>query len=123
MGVSDRCQVVAGSFFESVPSGGDAYFMKHILHDWGDKDCHVLLQRCHDAMGKNDKLLIVEKVIPSGNEPFDGKLLDLHMLIMTHGGRERTKIEYQQLFEASGFRLSGVVNTNSPWSVIEAVKA
>ena len=123
MGVSDRCEVVAGNFFESVPSGSDAYFMKHILHDWGDEQCHLLLQRCHAAMGKNGKLLIVEKIIPPGNEPFDGKLLDLHMLIMTHGGRERTKLEYQQLFEASGFRVSRVVDTNSPWSVLEAVKA
>ena len=123
MGVSDRCEVVAGNFFESVLSGGDAYFMKHILHELGDEQCHLLLQRCHAAMGKNGKLLIVEKIIPPGNEPFDGKLLDLHMLIMMHDGRERTKLEYQKLFEASGFRLSRVVDTNSPWSVLEAVKA
>jgi hypothetical protein len=121
-GLSDRCEVVGGSFFESVPAG-DAYFMKHIVHDWGDEDCIRILKCCRAAMRPDAKLLICERVIPPGNEPFSGKWSDLHMLVENRHGRERTESEYRRLLHAGGLRLHRVIPTRSPWSVIEAVIA
>jgi ubiquinone/menaquinone biosynthesis C-methylase UbiE len=79
-GVSGRCQLVAGNFFESVPVGGDAYILKHIIHDWDDERALAILKQCYKVMPENGKLLLAELVIPLGNEPFVGKLLDLNML-------------------------------------------
>lgn len=117
----DRCEVIAGDFFESVPRGGDAYIMKHIIHDWDEEQSVRLLKNCADAMTSNSTLLVVEMVVTSGNDPFVGKLLDLEMLLI--GGRERTEIEYRRLFETAGFKLTRVVPTQSPVSVIEGVRA
>ncbi|MDX1565715.1 MAG: methyltransferase, partial [Phycisphaeraceae bacterium] len=120
-GLSDRCELVSGSFFESIPQGADAYFMRHIIHDWDEAKCHTILGHCHRAMKADSKLLIVESVIPEGNEPFGGKFLDLVMLLIT-GGRERTEAEYRELLEQTGFELTRVVPTESEVSVVEAVK-
>lgn len=116
-----RCEFVEGDFFKSVPDGGDAYILKHIIHDWGDEKAIAILKSCHKAMPKHGKLLIVEQVIPPGNEPFFGKLLDLNMLVMCSGGCERTQEEYRILFEKAGFNLVKIVPTKSPVSVIEGV--
>lgn len=120
-GVTDRCKVVAGDFFKSTPSGGDAYMLKYILHNWNDEQAIAILKNCHSVMPENGKLLVVEQVIPPGNEPFFGKLIDLHMLVAL-GGCERTENEYRELLEASGFHLSKIVPTRSNVSLIEAVK-
>ena len=120
--VQDRCETVGGDFFESVPSGADAYFLKYILHNWDDDQAIAILRNCYQAMSANGKLLIVEQVIPPGNEPFSGKLIDLHMLV-TLGGRERTAAEYQSLLEASGFSLNKIIPTRSNVSIIEGVKS
>lgn len=119
-GLADRCRFVAGSFFEAVPSGADAYFMKHILHDWGDRNCVQLLAACRRAMDARARLLICERIVPAGNEPSSAKLIDLHMLMTNHGGMERTEAEYRQLLSESDFRLERIVATGTPWSVIEA---
>lgn len=119
-GLSDRCEFAGGSFFESVPAGADGYFMKHILHDWGDGDCLKILAACRNAAGADSRLLICERIVPAGNEPSSAKLIDLHMLMTNHGGRERTETEYRGLLEAAGFRLVRVVPTSTPWSLIEA---
>jgi ubiquinone/menaquinone biosynthesis C-methylase UbiE len=121
-GLSSRCMLVAGSFFETVPQGSDAYFMRHIIHDWDEEQCLTILRNCHRAMPAHGKLLVVESVIPPGNEPFGGKFLDLVMLLIP-GGKERTKEEYETLFAKAGFKLTKVVPTGSEVSVIEAVKA
>ena len=123
-GLTGRCEVVAGDFFVSVPSGGDAYILKNIIHDWDDERALKILQNCHRAMAKNGKLLLVEGVIPPGNEPSFGKLLDLNMLVMA-GGCERTEAEYRALFAAAGFTLTNVVPLQSllGFSVIEGVRA
>jgi hypothetical protein len=121
-GLSDRCQISSGSFFESVPTGGDAYILSHIIHDWDEDECVTILTNCRRAMGANGRLLIVEMVIRPGDEPDLGKLLDLVMLVVP-GGQERTEEEYRALLEKAGFRLSRVVPTASPVSVIEAVPA
>jgi hypothetical protein len=121
-GLADRCQVIGGSFFESVPEGADAYLMRHIIHDWDDEKATKLLKNVHRAMGKDGRLLVVESVIPPGNEPAFGKLLDLHMLVIP-GGKERTDHEYRTLFEAGGFHLTRIVPTKAEVSVIEGRKA
>jgi len=121
-GLGERCEVVAGDFFASVPAGGDAYLVKHILHDWNDERALALLASCHRAMKPGARLLIVELIIPPGNEPFVGKDLDIQMLLAT-GGRERTKEEYEALLHQAGFKLCRVVPTPFVMCVIEAVRA
>jgi hypothetical protein len=120
--LEQRCTAVAGSFFESVPEGGDAYLMRHIIHDWDDAQALTILRNCRRAMKPRAKLLLVESVIPSGNDPFFGKLLDLTMLVLP-GGQERTEAEYRRLFEAAGFRLARVVPTAQEVSVLEGEPA
>lgn len=119
-GLADRCQVVGGSFFDAVPGGADAYLMRHIIHDWDDERSTRILRTIHRAMGDRGRLLVVESVIPPGNEPHFGKLLDLTMLVVP-GGRERTRQEYTELFAAGGFRLTRVVPTDAEVSIIESV--
>ena len=123
-GLTGRCAVVAGDFFVYVPSGGDAYILKNIIHDWDDERALKILQNCRRAMAENGKLLLVEGVIPPGNEPSFGKLVDLNMLVMAGGG-EHTEAEYRALFAAAGFTLTNVVPLQSPFSfsVIEGVRA
>lgn len=122
IGLKERCQVIGGDFFASVPSGGDAYIMKHIIHDWDDQRCIKILQNCHQVMPENGKVLVVEAVISGPNEPSVGKLIDIEMLTMTTGGRERTASEYKELFAAAGFKLTNIIPTPSNVSVIEGVK-
>jgi hypothetical protein len=116
-GVANRCQAVGGSFFDAAPPGGDAYLMRHILHDWYDPECKTILKNIHKVMPKHGQLLVVETVIPSGNIPHFAKLLDLNMLAIP-GGKERTEDEYRALFAACGFRLDRVVHTKSAVDVI-----
>jgi hypothetical protein len=119
-GLSGRCEVVGGDFFASVPAGGDAYIMKHIIHDWNDERASTILRCCHRQMPAEGKLLVVEMVIPEGNAPSFGKLLDLEMLVLLRSF-ERTEAEYRELFNQSGFRLTRIVPTKSAYSVIEGV--
>jgi len=93
-GLEDRCEAVECDFFKSIPTGSDAYLMSNILHDWSDEQCHIILKNCHKAMKPDSKLLIVEMVVPSGNQPSIAKLLDLEMLVTT-GGCERTEKEFE----------------------------
>lgn len=118
-GLSGRCEVVAGSFFETVPEGGDAYLMKWIIHDWDDERALTILKNCRQAVTSDGKLLLIEAILPPANQHAFSKFMDLNMLVMT-GGRERTEAEYRALFEVSGFRLSRVVSTQSEFKVIEA---
>ena len=117
-----RVTVQAGDFFLSVPSGGDAYILSHILHDWNDDKCLTILDHCSKAMNPDGRLLIVEMVLPPGDAPHPGKILDMVMLALI-GGQERTETEYASLLDKAGFRLSRVVATQSPVSVVEAVLA
>jgi hypothetical protein len=120
-GLADRCQVIGGSFFESVPRGADAYLMRHIIHDWDDEEATKILGNVHRAMGDGGRLLVVEGVVAPGNEPSFTKLLDLTMLTIP-GGKERTEDEFRKLFESGGFRLSRIVPTKGEVSVIEGTK-
>jgi hypothetical protein len=119
--VADRCEKVAGDFFEAVPAGGDAYIMKHIIHDWDDERALTILRNCHRAMTEDGKLLLVEVVLPGGNEPSFGKIMDIEMMLLP-GGMERTEAEYKELFARAGFRLTRIVPTASPVSLIEGVR-
>ncbi|HWA98022.1 MAG TPA: methyltransferase [Pirellulales bacterium] len=118
-GVAGRATAVGGSFFESVPSGGDAYLLRHIIHDWDDERSLRILRACRAAMSTAARLLIVESVIAPGNEPSFGKLLDLNMLVVP-GGEERTEEEYRALLAQAGFELTRVVPTVAEVSVVEA---
>lgn len=120
-GVAVRCELASGDFFASVPEGADAYLMKHIIHDWDDARALAILKNCHRAMPETGKLLLVEMVVPSGNEPHFGKIQDLEMLLSS-GGLERTAEEFRALFAAAGFELTRIIPTASPISVIEGVK-
>lgn len=119
--VDNAIQTVAGSFFESVPTGGDAYMMRWIIHDWDDEKSSIILKNCHRAMPDHGKLLLVESILPPGNEPSPAKFIDVIMLLMT-GGRERTEAEYRSLLRSNGFELTRVIPTSSMLSIIEAVK-
>ena len=120
-GLADRCQVIAGNFFESVPGGADAYLMRHIIHDWEDEKAMKILRNVHKVIGPGGRLLVVEGVIPPGNGPCFGKLLDLTMLTIP-GGKERTEEEYRLLYQAGGFQLARIVPTKAEVSVIEGKK-
>ena len=120
-GVEERVETVAGDFFVEVPAA-DAYILKHIIHDWDDDRAIKILQTIRRAMKENGKVLLSEMVIPQGNEPHPGKMLDLEMLTAA-GGVERTEAEYADLFERAGLRLVRIVPTRSPHSIIEGVKA
>jgi len=114
--------LASGDFFESVPEGGDAYLLKHILHDWDDERAITILGNCHRAMAPGGRILVVEMVIPEGNDAFYGKLLDLEMLV-GYSGRERTAEEYRELLDAAGLRLTRITATPALVSVIEAIRA
>lgn len=120
-GLQNRCSVVPGSFFDAVPTGADAYVLRHIIHDWGEDKCLSILRNCHRAMTSESRLLVIESVIPPGNEPCPGKFLDLVMLLIP-GGKERTEEEYRALFEHAGFELIRIVPTGTAVSVIEGRK-
>jgi hypothetical protein len=119
--VDKSIQPIAGNFFESVPTGGDAYLMRWIIHDWDDEKSSVILKNCHRAMPEQGKLLLVESILPPGNEPSPTKFIDVIMLLMT-GGRERTEEEYRSLLRSNGFELTQVIPTPSMLTIIEAVK-
>ena len=118
-GVADRVTIVEGNFFESIPQGGDAYILSHIIHDWTEGQCQTILGNCRKALRRGAKLLIVEFVLPEGNTPHFGKLVDMVMLTLP-GGEERTANEYRTLLEAAGFRMTRVVPTASDVSIVEA---
>jgi hypothetical protein len=120
-GVADRCELVAGDFFKSVPTGADAYVMKHIIHDWDDERAILILKNIARAMRDDGRVLLIESVITRGAESNFGKILDIEMLA-SPGGKERTAEEYRELFARAGLRLTRIVPTKSSYSVIEAVK-
>ena len=120
-GIGDRCELVGGDFFQAVPEGADAIIMKWIIHDWNDEQSIAIMKNCHRGLPPNGKLILVEAVVPPGDEMHFAKFIDLNMLVMT-GGRERTEEEFRQLYEAAGFRLTRIVPTESPFSVIEGAK-
>jgi hypothetical protein len=121
-GVASRVSTTSGNFFESVPSGGDTYILSHIIHDWSEEQCLTILRNVRKAMSPRAKLLIVEFVLPTGNTPHPGKVLDMVMLALP-GGTERTEAEYAALVAKAGFRLNRVMPTASAASIVEILPA
>ncbi len=112
-----------GDFLEGVPAGADAYIMKHIIHDWDDERCVRILGHCAAAVASGGRVLVVDQAITDRPESAFSKIMDLEMLAMTPGGRERTETEFRTLFERAGLVLTRVVPTDSVVSIIEGRKA
>lgn len=125
-GLEDRCEIVGGDFFEEVPGGGDAYLLKHVIHDWNDDRATEILRTCRRAMGAEAKLLIVEGVYPGridqSDESRGAAANDVNMLVCT-GGRQRSEAAFCSLYAAAGFRLTRIVPTETPVKVVEGVCA
>lgn len=119
--IAKRFALEAGSFFKAVPKGADVYTLKYILHDWNDERSVQILKTVRAAMSDKSRLLVVDSVIPPGNEPGYVKLLDIEMLII--GGRERTKADFAAIFREAGLKLTRVIATKSPLSIVEGVRA
>ena len=114
----------AAIFFDAVPAGADGYLLKHVLHDWEDDKCVKLLRNIHAAATPGAQLFILELVVPSGNTPHMSKHLDLMMLVLTRGGRERTRAEWEALLTAGDFGSPRFTDlAGGPLSVIEAQRA
>jgi hypothetical protein len=121
-GLSDRCSFVGGSFFESVPAGGDLYTMKFILHDWSDEKSLAILRTIHAAMPAHAKLALFEAVVPDDDAlAGPARMMDLNMMVMC-GGKERTAGEWSALLDAAGFKLDRIIPTATFNSVVEASK-
>lgn len=118
-GLSDRCALNAGDFFETIPGGADVYTMRHILHDWSDELCVRILKNIREIIPASGRLLVIETVVPEGNEPSPSKLFDI-LMMMFPNGMERSEGQFRAIFTASGFTLAGITPTASPVSVIEA---
>ena len=120
--VADRCQIVGGDFFASVPDGADAHIMKWIVHDWDDERSIAVLKSCRRAIRPGGKLVVLEAVLAPPNEGARVKFADLNMLAVP-GGQERTAEEFARLFVASGFRLTRTINAGPRISIIEGEPA
>jgi O-methyltransferase domain len=118
-GLAERCQVIEGNFFESVPPGADAYLLRHVLHDWTNEQCTQILDNCRRAMGERGRLLVVECVVPAGNARSISKDYDM-LMMLGPGGLERTETQFRALLKTSGFELTSVTPTSSMVSVVEA---
>ena len=121
-GLTGRCRAAGGDFFQGVPAGGDAYLMKHIIHDWPDDKATTILRNCRKGVNPGGKLLLVEMVIAPGNEADLGKIIDLEMLVIA-SGQERTEAEYRRLLAGAGWRMTRVLTTKSPTRIVEAEPA
>ena len=126
LGLADRCEIVGGDFFTAVPVGGDAYLLKHVIHDWNDDRAGEILRNCRRAMGAEAKLLILEGVYPpridQSDESRGAAANDVNMLVCT-GGRQRSGAEFRHLYEAAGFSLTRILPTQTPVKVIEGIPA
>jgi hypothetical protein len=122
-GWKSRCEVMAGDFFQEVPAGGDLYLLKKVIHNWDNDRASTILGNCRAAMRENSRLVLIELILPGPNEPSWSKLLDLQMLTLQRGGRERTEVEFKVLLTSARLTLSQIIPTPVGISIIEAVIA
>ncbi|HTV18592.1 MAG TPA: methyltransferase [Polyangiaceae bacterium] len=122
-GVRERCSVAGIDFFAAVPAGGDVYLLAHVIHDWDDAAARRILENCAAAMRPGGRVLLVENVLPADAAPSRTHWLDLEMLVLTSGGRERTEAEFRALVESAGLELVGVTPTAGSRALIETRKA
>lgn len=120
--VADRTTIMPGDFFDSIPGSADLYILKHIIHNWRDEKAVGLLKNIHQAIGPKSVLLIIEMVVPEGNEPSLSKLLDIQMMACMDGGKERTASEFKALLQNAGFTVNRIVPTIAPICLVEAKK-
>jgi len=120
-GVINRCDLISGDYFESIPKGYDAYLLKHVLNDWGNEEALPILRNCRASIPKHGKLLIIGAVLGKDNAPHVGKWRDLQLMVMSQGARERTKREFDNLLRNSGFELKQVIAPPIPDAIVEAV--
>ncbi|ESA38711.1 o-demethylpuromycin o-methyltransferase [Leptolyngbya sp. Heron Island J] len=118
-GITNRCEIVSGDFFISVPTNGDAYILSQILHNFNDESCIRILKNIRRSMKEDGKLLVIQAVIPEGNEPCFNKLLDLELMIIDTGAKERTENEYREIFQSAGFHLTEILSPSGPVSILE----
>ena len=123
-GVLERCNIIGGNFFESVPEAEEVYVLKRIVHDWDDAISIDLLRRCRDAMAPQGRVLVIDAVLRPGNEPDPNKDSDI-MLMAMYSGRERTEAEFRALYDQAGLQLTRVISTPLPStrSIVEGVRA
>jgi hypothetical protein len=121
--ISSRCEIVGGDFFKAVPEGGDLYIMQQIIHDWDDKLANKILTNCRNVMAEDGRVLVVDAVIKPGNSQDMNKMIDLQMLLLTKGGKERTEQEFKKLFRNAGLELTRIIPTTSMFSIIEGRKS
>lgn len=117
-GVQARSEVVGGDMFAGLPTGGDAYLLATIIHDWNDENAVAVLRNVRQAMGREGRLLLVEVIVPSDSSRSPTKIMDVSMMVLMHG-KERTEAEYRELYRAAGFALTRVIETESGYSIIE----
>ncbi len=118
--ISQRCKIIGGNFMEKVPQGADLYIMQQIIHDWDDDISLQILTNCRKAMKPNGRILVVDSVIKSGNSFEMSKLIDLQIMATCHGGKERTKKQFEEIFNKSGLKLIKVHETAAVFSILEA---
>lgn len=116
--LEDRCTFIAGDFFETVPSYGDLYVLKYIVHDWGDERVGRVLDNCRGAMAEHAKLIVIEQIVSEDNEPLFAKLADLHMH-MFFEGKERTRREFEELFRMHGFEIEKIIPSDYLMHIVE----
>ena len=117
--MAGRVAFVAGNFFETAPDGADAYTMRHIIHDWSDELCVTILKQIRQVIPASGRLLIIETIVPEGNDPSPSKLFDMFMMALPDG-MERTEAQFRALFAASGFELKSITPSRSPVAIIDA---
>ena len=135
-----RCKLIEGDFFKSIPAtGADGYIIKNVILNWDDQSAAIILKNCLQAMKdtsssiisenqanrKNTslKLLIIDTIMPEGNEPFIGKFTDILMLALTHKGRIRTEEEFRNLLDSSGFEITRIMRSHDPLNPISIIEA
>ena len=121
-GVVERCRLVGGSFFESLPAGSDLYLLKFILHDWSDDECVRILRNCREALAPGGRVLIVEHLLSEASGPDFARFMDVNMMVFT-SGQERTQGEFAALLDAADLRLHAAVPTAIGLHTLECTAA
>jgi len=121
-GLDQRCRIIEGDFFDSIPEGSDVYILKHVIHNWDDAHAVTILKNCRKAMKANSRILVIDAIIPVKNPSFKEIWSDIEMMVMLSNGRERTKSEFKNLFDQAGFKLNKIIPTSSELSIIEGIR-
>lgn len=117
--IAERLHIIAGSFFDTIPSGGDLYMLKYILHDWPDKDALRILQNCRKAMSRNSRLIIIEILVSEDHEETFSKWRDLEMMVL-FDAKERTQSEFEALLQQANLQLTRTVSVDGVVHILEA---